>query len=1157
MRFASVSLFALFLAVFGLVSCRSDSVPATSLAPLPAQVEPVVGERSSAPLMLGTFPARDGASRQASAADRLAHIETFRHPFERVSDARVSPPALRPQLARIAEALEQDDTALALALSDAATRAFPSSVEPLEMALLVHLRAEDAKLVTQTIDRIGKIDESNAFVPALAGLRAMREGDFATALGWLGWFIGEDPLARRGVIAPLLTARGELEEQAAIAAMSLGYMQAALDALDAAIAVQSTDPARVRMLTLLRADALVGLGRDDDALSTLAALEAELCVAFDARTSIISINSMNATASLAALRADELRARIDAQDDSLARAIDAIIAVPSDEIRLWRVTMLAQNAGQSARMRAVIRLDAARSQLNPRRHALMAAALDPSHRTQVLDDAWLDVSDVGEPVDRVALQLSMRHFARFSRDRLMAVACVVAGWRPNELDAVALALLASGVEVDGLRAELVARGDSAAAYALRSRIAGRFGFPEEAQAIAQEGRTRMPTSKVLRAAAAFAAVDLLDATLLEEVDSASRADEGSIDRTLALGWYALQEMPIARARATTALQFDARDRAAQVCASLASLEDPALRNTAAERVYQLAGASDSIAAEAWSMRDEIRSAVPDFAPAQSAWPVCANALVGLRLLAAECEALRLPLGGECLALAEEVDPSQRSLEQLLRIASARQAPPKFRAWCERVRDEAPALPSRRRLCTMRSSDVGALIPEEPLCARFDAISAAPREVVLRDRDARMKLRPATPSADSLRALTAIESGELDKGFTMIESMLNAGASAPLATIAGRRMLAGMRRIVEADPARAPAMQPLLAALIARMQRLSPSDLLEANRIHLAIDQGPSATESFERLLAQRARPMLCAEVDACIEVLRAMVGRADDSFAAAMLAEALCVQVRIAPEVRASLAIAAIALRIGSGADVEEVAALAQRLCDAGAAPWSQAGAWSQAALGRKPVAHALMRTAEIYTLLGQRDSSDRLLLAALELEPLDPELLNSIAYAQIDRGEILESTIVAAERAAEARPDDPAVLDTVGFLRYHQGRFRDDASGLGAISIYRQALRVRPNSPSIVTLDHLGDALWRAGDQEGAIKSWQQVGVVARRRYPPKMFAERMSAFQLRTYGFELVPIAQFVRREFGAVVERAQGKLEEVAAGKPPGVVPCKGTR
>ena len=95
------------------------------------------------------------------------------------------------------------------------------------------------------------------------------------------------------------------------------------------------------------------------------------------------------------------------------------------------------------------------------------------------------------------------------------------------------------------------------------------------------------------------------------------------------------------------------------------------------------------------------------------------------------------------------------------------------------------------------------------------------------------------------------------------------------------------------------------------------------------------------------------------------------------------------------------------------------------------------------------------------------------------------------------------------------------------------------------------------MTLDHLGDALWRAGDQEGAIKSWQQVSVVARRRYPPKMFAERMSAFQLRTYGFELVPIAQFVRREFGAVVERAQVKLEEVAAGKPPGVVPCKGTR
>jgi hypothetical protein len=95
------------------------------------------------------------------------------------------------------------------------------------------------------------------------------------------------------------------------------------------------------------------------------------------------------------------------------------------------------------------------------------------------------------------------------------------------------------------------------------------------------------------------------------------------------------------------------------------------------------------------------------------------------------------------------------------------------------------------------------------------------------------------------------------------------------------------------------------------------------------------------------------------------------------------------------------------------------------------------------------------------------------------------------------------------------------------------------------------------VTLDHLGDALWRTGDQQGAIKSWQQVDEVARLRYPPQLFKGRLSSFQLERFGFELVPVAQFVRREYGAVVERAEGKLGQVARGDPPAVADCRATR
>ena len=147
------------------------------------------------------------------------------------------------------------------------------------------------------------------------------------------------------------------------------------------------------------------------------------------------------------------------------------------------------------------------------------------------------------------------------------------------------------------------------------------------------------------------------------------------------------------------------------------------------------------------------------------------------------------------------------------------------------------------------------------------------------------------------------------------------------------------------------------------------------------------------------------------------------------------------------------------------------------------------------------------------------------------------------------------AERAARLAPDDPAVLDTLGVLRYHQGRFRDDASGPGAITLFRQALRVDPDDPSLATLDHLGDALWRDGDQAGAIRCWQQVAQVAKLRYPPDAMARSLREFQRREFGIELVSPVEFVQKQYGRIVDRAEQKLQEVARGVTPSVPECLG--
>ena len=86
---------------------------------------------------------------------------------------------------------------------------------------------------------------------------------------------------------------------------------------------------------------------------------------------------------------------------------------------------------------------------------------------------------------------------------------------------------------------------------------------------------------------------------------------------------------------------------------------------------------------------------------------------------------------------------------------------------------------------------------------------------------------------------------------------------------------------------------------------------------------------------------------------------------------------------------------------------------------------------------------------------------------------------------------------------------------------------------------------------------MWRAGQQEEAIKDWRRIEPVARLRYPPAPFKARMMAYQARTFGVELVPFTQFIRREYGAVVARAQAKLDAVARREPPPVEECKGAR
>jgi len=69
-------------------------------------------------------------------------------------------------------------------------------------------------------------------------------------------------------------------------------------------------------------------------------------------------------------------------------------------------------------------------------------------------------------------------------------------------------------------------------------------------------------------------------------------------------------------------------------------------------------------------------------------------------------------------------------------------------------------------------------------------------------------------------------------------------------------------------------------------------------------------------------------------------------------------------------------------------------------------------------------------------------------------------------------------ERAAELEPDDAAIMDSLGWLRFRQGRLDESKELLSsAYALF----------PDAEIAAHLGEVLWVLGDEAGARRLWNE----------------------------------------------------------------------
>lgn len=107
----------------------------------------------------------------------------------------------------------------------------------------------------------------------------------------------------------------------------------------------------------------------------------------------------------------------------------------------------------------------------------------------------------------------------------------------------------------------------------------------------------------------------------------------------------------------------------------------------------------------------------------------------------------------------------------------------------------------------------------------------------------------------------------------------------------------------------------------------------------------------------------------------------------------------------------------------------------------------------------------------------------ALELSPDQPFVLNFLGYAMADRNEDLKLAREMIEKALHARPNDGAVVDSLGWVALRQGDTKE------ALRLLEKAAELQPEDPSIT--GHLGDAYWNAGRHIEAEDQWRRALVL------------------------------------------------------------------
>lgn len=119
-----------------------------------------------------------------------------------------------------------------------------------------------------------------------------------------------------------------------------------------------------------------------------------------------------------------------------------------------------------------------------------------------------------------------------------------------------------------------------------------------------------------------------------------------------------------------------------------------------------------------------------------------------------------------------------------------------------------------------------------------------------------------------------------------------------------------------------------------------------------------------------------------------------------------------------------------------------------------------------------------LHEKLGNVPAAEKDLRRVLAAQPDNVDALNALGYILADKTVQLDEAYRLVSRALALRPEDPAIMDSMGWVLYRQGKLDE------AILRLKRAYSLYPIDE---VASHLGEVLWVSGDKKEAERIWSQ----------------------------------------------------------------------